>query len=410
MALRKFVFLNSSEGFVEEQGSSDELSLGKVTATGVGGIAFDASSQRIVNVPSPSAASDAVPRSYVDAVLTGLDLKASCRVATTANLSVTASGSGVGKTLTATANGAISIDGVSLSLGNRVLVKDQGTGADNGIYTVTTVGDGSNPYVLTRATDADENAEVTAGLFTFIEEGTVNADTGWILVTNNAVTVDSTSLTFSQFSAAVTLTYDQGLLKSGTSIQVELDTSANAQGAGAGGGSSGLEFDANTAAGKLRAAVAPTGGIQRSASGLGILADPTPNNITTGAAGASVTSAPKLISRYTTSAAVSAYAGVYISGSDTIDTGDCSNDTKSRIIGVAVAAIGNGSTGYVQRWGVLAGALSGATAGTPYYLQTTGQPVVYGSIAASNRVIRLGWALNATDLLVDIQDIGKKAA
>lgn len=130
------------------------------------------------------------------------DAKASVRVATTANLSVTASGSGVGKTLTATANGAISIDGVSLSLNDRVLVKDQTTSSDNGIYYVSIVGDGSNPYELTRATDADGSSEVTAGMFTFTEEGSSNADKGYILVTNNPITVDTTGLSFSLFSSA----------------------------------------------------------------------------------------------------------------------------------------------------------------------------------------------------------------
>jgi len=105
----------------------------------------------------------------IAASASAFDAKASVRVATTANLSVTAAGSSVGKTLTATANGAISIDGVSLVLNNRVLVKDQTTQSDNGIYYVSTVGSGGAPYVLTRATDADQDAEVTAGMFCFTE-------------------------------------------------------------------------------------------------------------------------------------------------------------------------------------------------------------------------------------------------
>ncbi len=157
------------------------------------------------------------------------DAKASVRVATTANLSVTASGSGVGKTLTATANGAISIDGVALALNDRVLVKDQTTGSDNGIYIVSVVGDGSNPYELTRATDADDI--ITAGMFTFTEEGTSNADKGYILVTNNPITVDTTSLSFSLFSSAGGIGAVQAEIDA---IEVSLGSAINTDGTFAG--------------------------------------------------------------------------------------------------------------------------------------------------------------------------------
>lgn len=142
-------------------------------------------------------------KTYVDSVATGLILKASCRVATTDVLpACTPAGSGVGKTLTADAVGVLTIDGVDTVLNDRILVKNQVAGDDNGIYKVTTEGTAGVAFVLTRATDFDADAEVVAGSFTFITEGAANGDEGWVLTTNNPITVDTTSLTFAQFSSA----------------------------------------------------------------------------------------------------------------------------------------------------------------------------------------------------------------
>ena len=119
---------------------------------------------------------DAATKGYVDSVKQALDIKDSVRVATTANLTATASGTGAGKTLTNSGTqAAITIDSIVLSSGDRVLVKDQTTAANNGIYTVTTVGTASTNWVLTRATDADNSpsGEVTPGMFTFVEEGKI---------------------------------------------------------------------------------------------------------------------------------------------------------------------------------------------------------------------------------------------
>lgn len=167
----------------------------------------------------PSEALHAATKQYVDATASGLDIKASCRVATVAALpACTASGAGIGKTLIADAVGVLTVDGVATVLNNRILVKDQSVGADNGIYKVTTEGTAGVAFVLTRATDVD--TEVTAGLFTFIEEGAVNADAGLVLVTNNPITVDTTALTFAQFSGAGSITAGAGLTKSGNTLDV----------------------------------------------------------------------------------------------------------------------------------------------------------------------------------------------
>ena len=164
---------------------------------------FSLAGRKLTELGTPTIDTDAATKAYVDSVATGLDLKNSCRVATTAALpAYTAAGAGVGKTLTATTAGILTVDGVNTVLGDRILVKNEASAnaSNHGIYEVTTEGTSTVAYVLTRATDADENAEVTAGMFTFIEEGTVNANQGWVLTTNDPITVDTTALVFTQFS------------------------------------------------------------------------------------------------------------------------------------------------------------------------------------------------------------------
>ena len=167
-------------------------------------------------------------KAYVDQVAQGLDTKPSTRVATTADLSATYSNgtAGVGATLTAGSNGAISIDGVSLSLNDRVLVKDQSTAAENGIYRVSTVGDGSTAFVLTRATPEDQPAELTGGSFVFVEEGTANGDNGYVFTHTGAPTFGTTSLDVAQFSGAGQINAGAALSKTGNQLDVEVDDSS----------------------------------------------------------------------------------------------------------------------------------------------------------------------------------------
>src|SRR6056300_619227 len=167
-------------------------------------------------------------KAYVDQVAQGLDTKPSTRAATTADLSATYSNgsSGVGATLTAGSNGAIVIDGVSLSVDDRVLVKDQSTAAENGIYTVTTQGDGSTAFVLTRATPEDQPEELTGGAFVFVEEGTANANNGYVFTHTGAPTFGTTSLDVAQFSGAGQITAGAALSKTGNQLDVEVDDSS----------------------------------------------------------------------------------------------------------------------------------------------------------------------------------------
>lgn len=193
--------------------------------TVAGSQTVDMGGNRVTNIGTPTQATDATTKAYVDSVKQALDIKDSVRVATDSNLSATYNNgtSGVGATLTADANGAVNIDSTALSLNNRVLVKNQSNSTENGIYKVTTVGDVSNPYVLTRTDDANSSADVTGGLFCFVEEGTAG-DNGFVLTNiTGSASLGSDGLTFTQFSGAGQVTAGAGLAKSGNTLSVNVD-------------------------------------------------------------------------------------------------------------------------------------------------------------------------------------------
>jgi hypothetical protein len=160
--------------------------------TSLGTIAsLTATAGTVANAPSGS--TDIANKSYVDTVAQGLDAKASCVAATTADI---------------TLSGAQTIDGVSIVAGNRVLVKDQTLSENNGIYLCAS-------GAWTRTTDADTWDELTSA-FTFIEQGTVNADTGYVCTANAGGTLGTTALPWSQFSGAGTFTAGTGLTLTGS--------------------------------------------------------------------------------------------------------------------------------------------------------------------------------------------------
>jgi hypothetical protein len=156
-----------------------------------------------ISVGTPTADAHAATKAYVDAARSGLDVKQSVRVASVAPVAIA----------TALEAGDV-IDGVTLVEGDRVLLKDQSTASENGIYVAVASGAAS------RATDADTSAEVTTGMFTFVSEGTVNADNGFVLTTNDTITLGTTNLTFVQFSGAGQVTAGFGLTKSGNTLDV----------------------------------------------------------------------------------------------------------------------------------------------------------------------------------------------
>jgi len=175
---------------------------------------------KLTNLGSPVSAADAATKQYVDDVAQGLNIHAASYAATTANLNATYSNgtSGVGATLTnAGANAAFSVDGVSPSLNARILVKNQTTQAQNGIYVLSTVGDGSTPWVLTRATDFDTATEIAGGDFTFVDAGSTLSNTGWVNI-DEVNTVGTDPIVFQQFSGAGTYTASDGVLLTGTNF------------------------------------------------------------------------------------------------------------------------------------------------------------------------------------------------
>lgn len=164
---------------------------------GVPTSAYSFNSQRITNLAEPSASTDAATKNYVDSVAQGLDVKASVVAATTADITLSA---------------PQTIDGISVVAGDRVLVKDQTTASQNGIYLVAA-------GAWTRALDADTFAELISA-FVFVEQGTVNSDTGYVCTVNAGGTLGSTSITFAQFSGAGTYVAGNGLALTGNSFSV----------------------------------------------------------------------------------------------------------------------------------------------------------------------------------------------
>lgn len=194
-----------------------------------------------ITIAAPTSALHAATKEYVDNVTAGVNTHASVRLATTAALgsgyaagSADASGgTGIGATLTASANGALTIDSVAASVGDRILVKNQTTTRNNGIYTVTDIGGVSTPWVLTRATDFDNSiaGEVYPGDFTFVTEGTVNADQGWIMnsvgtstTPDRAIKIGTDNIVWTQFTGVANITAGVALTKTGNTLDVDAAT------------------------------------------------------------------------------------------------------------------------------------------------------------------------------------------
>ena len=180
----------------------------------------DMSSDSATAVPSQQSV-----KAYVDAVAQGLSIKNSVLLATAAALATNTysnGASGVGATLTGVATGVLTIDGVAVALNDRILVKDEVATENNGIYLCTVAGAIGVAYVLTRALDFNQPAEIP-GAFTFVESGTANADSGWVCTTNPTITIGTTGLSFTQFSGAGQITAGQALSKTGNTLNVDTD-------------------------------------------------------------------------------------------------------------------------------------------------------------------------------------------
>lgn len=186
----------NGKGLVTAAAAAVLADLGSTTAD------FSMNSYKITNLADPISAQDAATKAYVDSVAQGLDPKQSVRAGTTADI---------------TLSGTQTIDGVSVIAGNRVLVKNQAAPAENGIWVVAA-------GAWARATDMDAWAEVP-NAFTFIEEGTTLADTGWVCTSNAGGTLDTTAINFVQFSSAGSYSAGDGINISGGVISAKLDGS-----------------------------------------------------------------------------------------------------------------------------------------------------------------------------------------
>jgi hypothetical protein len=191
----------------------------KPTGTGT----VDVWGKIISNVATPIASTDATTKQYVDEVAQGLSPKGSVVAASYAALPAYTYNNGtdgVGATITASANGALTLDGVQPTVGSRVLIKNEtaGNAPVNGVYVVTTNNAGA-PFVLTRAVDMNIGAEFP-GSFVFIETGTVQADTGWVCTSDSPITVGTTAIIFTQFSGAGQYTAGTGLTLTGTVFSI----------------------------------------------------------------------------------------------------------------------------------------------------------------------------------------------
>jgi hypothetical protein len=200
---------------------------GKLALTGgtmSGAIAMG--TNKITGLGTPTADADAANKGYVDSVAQGLDTKASVVAATTT----------AGTLATSFANGQV-IDGVTLATNDRILIKNQADATENGIYVVAASG------APARSTDMDNGSEFP-GAYAFVEQGTVNGDTGWVCTNNAPVTLGSTNITFTQFSGAGTYTASNGVLLTGSNF-----TFAPRSGYGLQTGSSGAEIKLATTSG-----------------------------------------------------------------------------------------------------------------------------------------------------------------
>lgn len=174
----------------------------------------DASGNAKVATPTDSA--HIATKGYVDAARQGLDVKQSVKVATTAAINLS----------TGLEAGNV-IDGVTLVAGDRVLVKNQGTPSENGIYVAVAAAAGAAP----RSSDANGTAdtgELKSGTFAFVEEGTVNFDSGFVVSTDGTITVGSTAITWTQFSGAGSFDAGDGLSKNGTQVNVNVTANRTA--------------------------------------------------------------------------------------------------------------------------------------------------------------------------------------
>ena len=168
----------------------------------------------IQNVAAPVNPLDAANKQYVDSAIQGLTQKPTAAVATVAALpsNVYSNGSaGVGATLTASSNGVLVVDTYTVPQGATVLVKNEATAANNGLYVLTQAGTASLPYILTRHVDMDQSTEFGGGFIAVENNGSATANTLWLCNVANTITVGTTAVTFTQLNSPTVITAGNGI-------------------------------------------------------------------------------------------------------------------------------------------------------------------------------------------------------
>lgn len=186
---------------------------------------------QITSLADPTLSTDAATKAYVDSLIQGFDWKQSVRAATT----------GPGTLSSAFANGSV-IDGVTLATGDRILIKNQTTGSENGIYVVNASG------APTRASDADASADMTAGVTVFISEGNTQGNSAWSITTDDVITLGTTAITFTQVAGGSLYSAGDGLTLNGSAFQVnaaDASVQVNADNIAVKKGDASLEVGAN---------------------------------------------------------------------------------------------------------------------------------------------------------------------
>lgn len=225
---------------------------------------LDLQSQKIANLADPSATTDAANKQYVDNVARGLSWKSPVRAASTTNVSLASPGA--------------TIDGVTLAANDRLLLKNQTTASENGIWVWTASGS-----ALTRSIDADNNGELAPGTSLSVTEGSTNADRVFMIISDAAITIGTTAQTWGQLAGGTTYTGGNGISVAGSVISAVANTGVSVTGSGIGIDTSVVarKFSANLGNGSLTSiAVTHSLGTQDvnvsvrdAASNSGVLAD-----------------------------------------------------------------------------------------------------------------------------------------
>ena len=388
---------NKISGLTGGTGSGEALAYAQSSAS-LAGLALTSNlamgANKITGLAAGTDDTDAVNRLQLNSVAAGLQVKEAVRVATAVALPTYGR---VGNVITASVNGAFpQIDGKTIVEGERILFKNGVSGSDNGIYALTDAGDTGEKWVLTRTADADSSAEVKTGMTVFVAEGDTYADDQWTLVTDGAIVLNSTSLTFTQFSSLAELLAGSGLDMSGVTLNINLESSNPS-----------LQISSD----KLGAKLDTTKGITSGADGIYVKIDN--SSITFDGSGqlqaAASSSAAAVAAEHNVDEAITAGDPVYISSANRVGKALANSGTKYRVIGVTADTQGSvGQPATIVKSGICAAVLAGATAGDPYYLSAAGGLTSTPPSVAGDHYVRCGYAVNTTDLMVEIADLGRK--